>query len=95
MVRKNAIVINETIDVMDLNELKKAIIDRIQQVDDVELLKELLEILEDMTAAPPKMYKLTDEQKRQIKEAQDQIARGECFTDEEVNREEDEWLKES
>ena len=46
------------------------------------------------TTAESKIYKTTPEQRNQIQEGREQIARGEYFTNEQVESEVDEWLKE-
>jgi hypothetical protein len=96
MVKNNTIqgntLIEETIDVMDVNKLKQDIIDRIQRTDDVETLKELIVVLK-YHAIPKVGDEFTEEQLKLLDEAEGQIERGECSTNEEVNREIGEWFK--
>ena len=89
---KESMLIEETIDVMDVNKLKQSIIDQVQRIDDVETLKIYLTVIEDITAQPTDVYKFSEKELKEIDEAEAEFARGEFFTNEEVNREIDEWF---
>ena len=76
---------------MSSAELKKRLIDKIQKTDNENLLEEAFRLLQ-MESEDIEIYKLSDEQKSAVNEAREQIKRGEFFTDEEANKDVDEWL---
>ncbi len=73
-------------------ELKNILTHRIAAIDDKAFLSAIKTIIDAKTEAT--VYKTTQEQHLQIKEGQDQIAKGEFFTNEQVENEIDQWLKE-
>ena len=72
-------------------ELKKRLIDKIQKTDNENLLEEAFRLLQ-LESEDIEVYKLSDEQKSAVNEAREQIKRGEFLTDDEVNKDVDEWL---
>lgn len=73
-------------------ELKNILTHRIAAIDDKAFLSAIKTIIDTKTEAT--VYKTSQEQRQQIKEGQEQIAKGEFFTNEQVEKEIDKWLKE-
>jgi len=76
---------------MSTSELKKRLIDKIQKTDNENLLEEAFRLLQ-LESEDIEVYKLLDEQKSAVNEAREQIKRGEFLTDDEANKDIDEWL---
>ncbi len=78
---------------MSTAELKKKLISRIKGTDDKNMLEEVERLLKN---EPKKrvVYKLSDEQVRAVQEARGEIRKGKFLTNEEVDKEIDEWLSE-
>lgn len=77
---------------MKTGELKNILIQRIAGIDDKSFLSAINTIIE--AKSDSTIYKTTPEQRQKIREAREQLAKGECFTDEDVEMEIDKWLKE-
>ena len=73
-------------------ELKKALIHRIVAINDKTFLSAIKTIIDSRNDS--EIYTTTPEQKQHIKMGQEQIARGEYYTNEQVEMEIDKWLKE-
>jgi predicted transcriptional regulator len=73
-------------------ELKNILMHRIAGINDKSFLAAIKTIIE--TKSNTTIYKTTPEQRRRIKEGRDQIAKGEYFTNEQVEMEIDKWLSE-
>jgi predicted transcriptional regulator len=73
-------------------ELKDILFHKIAAIDDKSFLSAIKTIID--TKSETIIYKITPEQRKKIKESQDQIARGEFLTDEQVEKGIDKWLKE-
>lgn len=67
-----------------------SLIDTIRDTDDAEFLQDIYRLL--FVPEPTTPYKFNDEQLRMIAEAEQQIRNGEYLTDEEADKEIDEWL---
>jgi predicted transcriptional regulator len=76
---------------MSTIELRKLLIEKIQVTDDDKLLEEASRLLE-VDIDESDVYILNDKQKEAIEEGRKQIINGEYLTDEESNKEIDEWL---
>ena len=76
---------------MSTIELRKLLIEKIQLTDDDKLLEEASRLLE-VEIEESDVYILNDKQKEAIEEGRKQIVKGEYLTDEESNKEIDEWL---
>ena len=76
---------------MSTIELRKLLIEKIQLTDDNKLLEEASRLLE-VEIVESDIYILNDKQKIAIEEGRKQIINGEYLTDEESNKEMDEWL---
>ena len=74
-------------------ELKKRLIKRINRIKDELLLQEMSR-LAGVEVEESDVYFFTEEESRAIEEAREAYARGEFLTDEEANKEVDEWLGE-
>lgn len=79
---------------MTTNELKKRIIDRIQQIENEDLLKETFRLIELEMEDIELPYELSSEMKSAVEEAQIQFKKGEVLDHEEANKEIDQWLEE-
>ena len=73
-------------------ELKDILIHKIAAINDKSFLAAMNTIID--TKSEKLIYKTTPEQRQAIKEGQDQIARGESFTNDQVVAEIDKWLSE-
>jgi predicted transcriptional regulator len=74
-------------------ELKKKLIKRINNIDDELLLQEMSR-LAGIGDQESDIYYFTEEESSAIEEARESYARGEFLTNEEANKEVDEWLGE-
>jgi hypothetical protein len=72
-------------------ELRKRLIDKIQKTDNEDLLAEAYRLLE-LETEDIEVYKLNNDQRKAISEARQQIKSGQFLTDEQSNKEIDEWL---
>ena len=73
-------------------ELKNILMHKIAGINDKSFLSAINTIIE--SKAETNIYRTSPEQREKIKEGREQIARGECFTNEQVDKEIDKWLKE-
>ena len=76
---------------MSTTELRKLLIEKIQLTDDNKLLEEASRLL-DVEIEEPDVYILNNKQKQAIEEGRKQIINGDYLTDEQSNKEIDEWL---
>jgi predicted transcriptional regulator len=72
-------------------ELKDILIHKIAAINDKTFLSAVNTIID--TKSEVLIYKTTPEQRKHIKEGQEQIARGESFTNDQVEAEIDKWLR--
>jgi len=77
---------------MSTIELKKKLMEKVDTIESDDLLKEAYRLLE-METEDIEIYKLGSEQMIAIKEAQNQFKNGMFLTDEEADKEINEWLK--
>jgi len=73
-------------------ELKDILVHKIAAINDKSFLAAMNTIID--TKSEILIYKTTPEQRQAIKEGQDQLARGESFTNDQVEAEIDKWLNE-
>lgn len=73
-------------------DLKKDLIHRIAAINDKSVLDAIKTIID--TKSKSTIYETNAEQRKNIQEGQDQIAKGETFTNEQVEQEIDKWLQE-
>ena len=64
---------------------------KIKEINDTEILEEIYSWLDD--ESQQEIYITNDAQKLEVKEAQEQIKRGEGISEEKANDDIDEWLK--
>jgi len=76
---------------MSTIELRRRLIDKIQKTENEDLLAEAYRLLE-LETEDFEIYKLNDDQSKAIIEARQQINSGQFLTDEQSNKEIDEWL---
>jgi urease accessory protein UreE len=76
---------------MSTVELRKRLIEKIQLTDDDKLLEEASRLLE-VEIELSDVYIINDKQKEAIEEGKKQIINGAYLSDEESNKEIDEWL---
>ena len=76
---------------MSTRELRKRLIDKIQKTDNEDLLAEAYRLLE-LETEDIEIYKLNNDQRKAISDARQQIKSGQFLTDEQSNKEIDEWL---
>lgn len=74
-------------------ELQEQLISKIQTTTDEDVLKGVLSLLEFETETD-EIYILNEEQQQAIARARLQVANGQFYTNEEVNKLTEEWLKE-
>ena len=72
-------------------EIKKKLIRKIFSIEDKTLLKEM-SIMVGIDNEEEEIYHLSDEQLKAVEEAQEQYLRGEYVTNEELEKEIEEWL---
>lgn len=77
---------------MSTVELRKRLIEKIQKTQDDRILEEVFRLLELETREDMETYTLNEEQKKAIREARDQITSKQCLSEEQANKEIDEWL---
>ena len=77
---------------MSTKELRKKVIEEIEKTENEDLLGEVYRLLQCETS-DIEIYKLSNDQKEAISEARNQIKNGQFLTDEEANKEINEWLK--
>jgi hypothetical protein len=73
-------------------ELKDILIHKIAAINDKSFLAAMNTIID--TKSKKLIYKTTPEQRQRIKEGQDQLARGESLSNDQVESEIDKWLSE-
>ena len=76
---------------MSTIELRRRLIDKIQKTENEDLLAEAYRLLE-LETEDIEFYKLNDDQRKAINEARQQINSGQFLTDDQSNKEIDEWL---
>ncbi len=69
------------------------LIERIKNITDPRVIEEIYRLL-DVTFEDESVYILTDEQKKEISQAREEINRGEGIPSQEVDKEFDAWLNE-
>ncbi len=77
---------------MSTIELKNILIKRISEIDDDSFLEAIMTILDSKIDST--VYNLTQQQKDAIIESKRQVANGEVFSNDQVNEEFQEWIRE-
>ncbi len=76
---------------MSTVEIRKRLIDKIQNTQDGRILEEAYRLL-DLEIEDADIYKLNESQKEAIAVARKQIKKGQFLTEDQANKEVDEWL---
>jgi hypothetical protein len=77
---------------MSTVELRKRLIDKIEKTEDKRILDEMFRLLE-IETGDIEIYTLNESQIMKVNEAREQIKKGQFLTEEQANKEIDEWLK--
>ncbi len=77
---------------MSVTELQQKLIDKISSTNDVDLLEDIYSFI-GIDEEVEKFYTLSDKQISSIEQSQQQIKDGNYFTNDDVNKEIDEWLE--
>jgi hypothetical protein len=77
---------------MTTNELKHKVINKINKLEDDSLLIDLIRIIDNSTI-DNEIHRLSENHKKAINTAIDEIENGDYLTNEQSNKEIDEWLK--
>jgi hypothetical protein len=78
---------------MQTAQLRDIVIDKIYGINDSDYLKALNKIL-DMRQTSEEVFQLNEEQKAMIRLGKQQISNGEYISNEDLEKEEDQWLNE-
>lgn len=78
---------------MDIVKLKSTLINKIQATESTEMLEEIHRFLNSQELSVIDVYQLNEEQQQAIAEAREDIKKGHCSSDEEVEAEFKQWLK--
>jgi len=78
---------------MSTEQLKNLVIDRISEIEDENFLQAIKTIL-DSNITPASIYKVTGEQRQKVKIGITQLNNGQIISNEDLEKEEDVWLKE-
>jgi regulatory protein YycI of two-component signal transduction system YycFG len=78
---------------MQTAQLRDMVIDKIYGINDSDYLRALKKIL-DMRQTSGEVYHLNEEQKSMIRLSKQQISNGEYISNEDLEKEEDQWLNE-
>ncbi|MBE0662087.1 MAG: hypothetical protein IH597_06430 [Bacteroidales bacterium] len=76
---------------MTTNELRHKLINKVKELDDESILHDLIRLIDDSTY-DTEIYRLSDNHKKAINIAIDQIGKGDYLTNEQSNKQIDEWL---
>ena len=77
---------------MKTKELRNKVIHKVNEINDDNLLNDLIKILDNSTDTD-EVFRLSENHKKAISSAIDQIEKGDYLTNEECNKKIDEWLK--
>jgi phosphopentomutase len=86
------IIVNFNKKIMSVTELQQKLIDKISTTNDVGLLEDIYSFI-GIDEEVGKFYSLSDKQISSIEQSQQQIKDGNYFTNDDVNKEIDEWLE--
>lgn len=77
---------------MTLTEIKKEILERVNEVNDNIILEEVYRILQ-IPIKPEEVFRFSDSQNELLNKREDEIDTGDFVTHEESEKDLDEWLK--
>lgn len=75
---------------MSSAELKEKLIEHIRKTEDKQLLEEISHLLQ--LQEPDSIYHVSEQQKKNISEAKEQIQNNQFLSDKDANKDIDEWL---
>ncbi len=75
---------------MTTKDLRDKVIDKVNKLEDESLLNDLIRLIDDN--ADDEIYRLSDNHKKAINTAIDQIEKGDYLTNEQSNKQIDKWL---
>lgn len=75
---------------MAVTDIKEKLINKIKETNDPHLLEEISALFE--LQEPESIYEVNDAQKKKIEEAKEQIKNKQTLSDEQANKDTDEWL---
>lgn len=75
---------------MPATDIKEKLINKIKETNDLLLLEEVSTLFE--LQEPESIYEVNDMQKKKIEEAREQIKNKQTLSDEQANKDTDEWL---
>ena len=77
---------------MSTIELRKKVIEKIEKIDDENLLNDVNKLI-DLEMSDNEIYYLNEEEEQAVMEAENQIKNGQFLNDEEAKKDIAEWLK--
>ena len=77
---------------MEEDNLKYDLLDKLISIEDYHLLEKVNELIGNVDVNKS-VFKITSDQKKMLIESEEDIANGNFITDEELNEDEDKWLK--
>ncbi|NBC27761.1 MAG: hypothetical protein GVY08_12935 [Bacteroidetes bacterium] len=77
---------------MDLSKLKRLLIERISEIEDEQIIKDIFELIKENTNEVREPSLLTDMEKEAIQKAERDIKNGDVISDKEAKREIENWL---
>lgn len=77
---------------MDLTKLKQLLIERISELEDEEIIKDIYELIKENTNEVREPSLLTDMEKEALQKAERDIENGDIISEKEANREIENWL---
>ena len=75
---------------MSSSDIKEKLINKIKETNDPHLLEEVFALFE--LQEPENMYEVNEGQKKKIEEAKQQVQSKQTLTDEQADKDTDEWL---
>lgn len=77
---------------MPAGDLKKKLINKLKEINDPAVLEEVSNLFE--LQEPGTIYQANDKEKKNIEEAREQVKNKQTLTNEQADKEADEWLSE-
>jgi len=77
---------------MQANILKYQLLDKLISIQDIDLLEKVNELIGNVDLDKP-IFEITPAQRNMLMQSEEDILNGNLITDEELNEEEDKWLK--
>lgn len=77
---------------MQVDNLKYRLLDKLISIQDINLLEKVNELIGNVDVNKP-VFKVTPDQKNMLMKSEEDILNEDLISDEELNEEEDKWLK--